>query len=260
MLRARRRVGTGRIAVSALLGTPVRNPSGEFLGRVSDLVVDLRENLERVPVSQVLLRRRGQAVAGTSWTSLSPGEGGASLVLTGALAPVEPVSDTQLLVRRDILDAPVVLVDPPRRARVSDVVLDAQEHGAWVVELDVSAGGAWRRLLRRPHTAVEAPVRLSEVHLASPAGHSAQLRVPGALVFGLGPHAMAELLTRVSVAHVRDILQVADPQTSGQAVSLLHPHVRARVTGASPPPRRLRRLAGWRVRHPDRDGSEGDRR
>ena len=39
---------------------------------------------------------------------------------------------TDVLVRRDVLDSPVVLADPPRRARVSDVVLLVEDGRAWV--------------------------------------------------------------------------------------------------------------------------------
>jgi hypothetical protein len=34
------------------------------------------------------------------------------------------------------------------------------------------------------------------------------------------------------------------------AVQLLHPHIRARVAGHGSPPRRTRRLNGWRIHRP----------
>ncbi len=141
--------------------------------------------------------------------------------------------------RRDLLDAPVVLADPPRRARVSDVVLDVQDGGAWVVGLDLSTGRALRRLVGTATTApTDEQVRLSQVHLVSSKAHAAQLELPDAMVFGLEPQAMAELLTRLPVTHARDILRVADARVLEKALPLLHPHVLSRVTrvwpGATP--------------------------
>lgn len=241
----------GRTTFSALLGTPVVSRDGARVGQVGDLVVDLGVDLDRVPVTRVLIEGHRRARRAVPWTGLVLRPQERSLALVGGTTAVEELAPSEVLVRRDVLDSPVVLVDPPGRTRVSDVVLEVDAGGAWVTGLDLSASGALRRLIggSRP-AAVGEPVQLSRVHLASAAGHRAQLAVPGALVFRLGPEGMAEVLTRVSVAHARDILRVADHGVRDRAVSLLHPHVRSRVTGAAPPPRRTRRLAGWRLHRP----------
>jgi hypothetical protein len=244
--------------VSVLLGTSVVSPDGKGVGHVGDLVVDLAANLDRAPVTRVVIDRRGRIRSAVPWTGLAPSRDDGRLVLVEPMDALPDLAPAEVLVRRDILDSPVVLADPPGRARVSDVVLETDARGAWVVELDVSNSGVLRRLAGRSRADVVAePVRLSEVHLVSPGGHAAQLRVPRAMVFRLGPKAMAEVLTRVSVVHARDILRVADRGVLKQAVPLLHPHVRSRVTGAEPPPRRTRRLAGWRVHRPDRRSGSG---
>lgn len=249
----------GRTMVSTLLGTPVVAPDGHRVGRVGDLVVDLAVDLDRVPVTRVVVDRRAGGRRAAAWAALEARPDGDGLVLVGPAVPLPEPVPTEVLVRRDILDCPVVLADPPGRARVSDVVLDTDAHAAWLVALDLSTAGALSRLVGRSRRAAAVePVHLSEVHLASSAGHAAQLAVPEAMVFRLGPEAMAEVLTRVSVAHARDILRVADRGVLQQALVLLHPHVRARVTGVAPPPRRTRRLAGWRVHRPG-SGKEGRR-
>ena len=100
---------------------------------------------------------------------------------------------------------------------------------------------------------------LARVHLTSRHGHAAQLAVPGSTVLTLPAHGMAEVLTRVPVAHARDIVQAADRRVRDDAVRLLHPHVRARVTGSGGPPRRTRRFDGWRLHRPGRPPPGGDR-
>ena len=55
----------------------------------------------------------------------------------------EPFEDSglgpcELLVRRDVLDSPVITADPPRRTRVSDVLVDIGVAEARVVGVDLS--------------------------------------------------------------------------------------------------------------------------
>jgi sporulation protein YlmC with PRC-barrel domain len=253
--------GSDRTMVSALLGTHVTAEDGAVVGRVRDLVVDLAVGLDRVPVTGGLIERRGASPLSVPWSRLTSRRDGDGMVLVGTEPVVEHrLTPSEVFVRRDILDSPVVLTDPPRRARVSDVVLERDVAGTWAAELDVSTAGALRRLLgtSRP-AAVSGSVRLSEVILASAGGHAAQLAAPGTMVFRLGPAEMAEVLTRVSVAHARDILRVADHRVLEQALSLLHPHVRSRVTGTEPSPRRVRRLAGWRLHRPAGGRDRGSR-
>jgi hypothetical protein len=131
--------------------------------------------------------------------------------------------------------------------------------GAWVVGLDLSPSGMVRRFLRgRSPADVPQAVPLSRVHLVSPHGHAAQLTAPGSTVLALPAERMAEVLTRVPVAHARDIIEAADQQAREDAVRLLHPHVRARVTGSEGPPRRARRFSGWRVHRPGTHPRTGD--
>lgn len=248
----------GRLLVSTLLGAPVLDLDGRRVGTVRDVAVDLAVSRDRPPVTSVLLQQ-GRRRWAVPWPSLTPEANGRALVLTRQAPPPEPGSPRELHVRRDLLDTPVIVVDPPRRARVSDVVLETGPRGAWVVELDISTAGVLRRLTRgsgsgagsraRPGAAVE-PVRMSEVHLGSAVAHAAQLADPDASILSVGPQGLAEILTRAPVAQAREILRLADPDVAQAAVDSLHPHVRSRVTGRGTTGRRTRRLAGWRLHRP----------
>jgi hypothetical protein len=242
----------GSRTLSAVVGTAVRSPDGRVAGQVRDLVVDLAGGLDRVPVTGVVIGGHGQVDRVVAWDRLRAGGRHWSL-LSPEVAPAAhaPHRSTELLVRRDILDSPVVLADPPGRARVGDVVLDLDEHHAWVTGLDLSSASVVRRLLRRPVAAERvAQVPVSNVHFVSSPAHSAQLAVPDAMIFGLQPRGMAEVLTRVPVAHGRDILGVADERVVDRTLPLLHPDVRSRLVHAGPAPRRTRRLAGWVLHRP----------
>ena len=250
--------GVGTQPVSAVLGAPVHDAAHHRIGRVRDLVIDLATSAERPQVTGVLVRLRGGRRALVPWDSLDP-----TTVAGGHVSDSRPAPaslPTQLLVRRDVLDSPVVLADPPRRGRVSDVVLEIDAGGARVLGLDLSTAGALRRLVRRPLTADHEPsVPLSHVLLASPHGHAAQLAAPGSSgLLRLPPETLAEVLTRVSTAHARDIVRAVDWGARDRALRLLHPHVRRRVLGSEGPPRRSRRLDGWRLRPPGRQPPGGD--
>ena len=249
----------GSRVLSSIVGTPVRSRDGRDEGRVRDLVIDLAGGLDRVPVTGVLISGGGRSDRLVAWHRLRARGDHWALVPTASTDAAEAfaVGTTEVLVRRDILDSPVVLADPPRRARVSDVVLDLDEGRAWVTGLDISTAGTLRRMLGRPAAPERIEqVSLAKVHLVSAPAHSAQLAVPEAMVYGLEPQGMAEVLTRVPVPHARDILRVADQRVLDSALRLLHPHVLGRVTGTGPAPRRIRRLAGWRLHRPDRPSEQ----
>ncbi len=249
----------GEQLFSTVLGTTVHDPLGHRLGRVADVVVDLDADLDRIPVTRVVIRTSAGERVAAPWIGIR--RDGNGLVAGGPPGhfAASSLGPTDLLVRRDILDGPVVTATPPRRTRVSDVVVDIATHGAWVTGVDLSPAGALSRLLRRGSSDHRPMVPLSRVHLLSRHGHAAQLAAPGAMVRSLPPEQMAEVLTRVPVSHARDILRVVDPSARDEAVELLHPHVRARVTGSGDPPRPTRRLVGWRLHPPRTAHRSGDR-
>ena len=252
----------GSRVLSSIVGTPVRSPDGRDEGRVRDLVIDLAGGLDRVPVTGVLIGGRGRSDRVVAWDRLRARSDHWTLVPAASpdAAAAVGAGSTEVLIRRDLLDSAVVLADPPRRARVSDVVLDLDEERAWLTGLDISTAGALRRMLGRSAAPERVEqVSLAKVHLVSAPAHSAQLAVPEAMVYGLEPQGMAEVLTRVPVPHARDILHVADQRVLDSALPMLHPHVLDRVTGAGPPPRRTRRLAGWRLHRPDHRAKQAPR-
>jgi hypothetical protein len=256
----------GSRTLSWVLRTPVLDDDGRRLGRVRDLVIDLAEGLDRVPVTWVVVGGRRGSTEIRPWRHLSEDASRPALVVGEPRpGPELALASTEVLARRDILDTPVIVAVPPRSARVSDVVLDLDDQGAWVTGLDLSTLSLLRRLLGRATPAPpNAQVRLSEAHLVSSPAHAALLAVPDAMVLGgLEPDEMAEVLTRVPVAHARDILRVADRRVLDQALPLMHPHIRSRVTASEPAPRRTRRLAGWLLRRPrhdqERDAGAGSR-
>lgn len=170
---------------------------------------------------------------------------------------------TELLLVRDVLDAPVYDVGRGRVTRVGEVWLEeGPDSTLRVAGLEVGAASTWHRLVprsrRRRSPAPGARVLgLGEVHLLSRRGHDAQLAALGSAVHRLDAHELAGLLTSLPVEMAADVVRRLPPTRTEEARVRLHPHVSARLArglgeGDADGPRRTRRTAGWRLNRPHR--------
>ena len=249
---------TGPRTLSSVVGTPVFTPRGDAVGSVHDLVVDLDADQGRFPVAGVVVARPGDSDLTVAWGHLTERAGlpGLTLADEDSEAGWAP-RPTQIRARRDLLDAPVVLVDRPRRARVSEVVLDLSPDRAWVTGLDTRRAGLCGACEGNPRGC---RTGTGSAHAGAP--HlTGRTRRParGASCPGVqaDPAGDGGVVARVSVTHARKILAVADRRVARTTLSLLHPQVRARVTGADGVPRRTRRFAGWLLHRPVRGSGPG---
>ena len=175
------------------------------------------------------------------------------LVAGWEAASDRPLAAHELLLGRDLLDGPVVALDPPRRGRVGDAVVEVSPTGAWVTALDLSPARVVHRLLPRrwrPPPGRREPVPLTRAHPGSLRGHLAVLAAPRPPVGRLPADEVAEVLTRVSPLHARELAARVAPDVRTEAEGLLHPHVRRRLSGEPTPWRRTTRLGGWRLHRP----------
>ena len=258
------------LLLTSLLGRPVRDAAGRRVGRLRDLVAEVGPEADRWRVTEGVLeagrpgRRRHCRVP---WAALVVSGATHDIGLVVGWEPAEdrPLTPHELLLGRDVLDGPVVALDPPRRGRVGDAVLEVSPDGAWVTALDLSPVRVVHRLFpwrwRLPPSHRE-PVPLTRAHPGSLRGHRAVLAAPRPPVGRLGAHEVAEVLTRVSPLHARDLAAHVAPDVRTEAEGLLHPHVRRRLSGEPTPWRRTTRLGGWRLHrpHPRPQGPPGPHR
>jgi hypothetical protein len=172
---------------------------------------------------------------------------------------------TEVLLVRDVLDAPGYDIAAARTVRIGEVWLQRLPEGAVVVAgVETDPRGALHRLRpRRRHAARPSTrvVRLADVHLASRHGHDAQLAAAGSAVHHLDEQQLAELLTSLPVELAAEVVRRVP--RSRAAVRRLHPQVAARlgrVLGTAPRwgRRRARRTAGWRRHRPGGRPPGGD--
>lgn len=174
---------------------------------------------------------------------------------------------TEVLLVRDVLDAPAYDVAAARTVRVGEVWLHRLAEGALVVAgVETDPRSVLHRLRPRRRRAARPTtrlVRLTDVHLASRHGHDAQLAAAGSAVHRLDEQQLADLLTSLPVELAAEVVFEMPRDRATAAVGRLHPQVSARlgrVLGTVPRQglRRTRRMAGWRRHRPSGRQPGGD--
>lgn len=125
----------------------MRSPDGRGVGHVRVLVIDLAGGLDRLPVTGVVIGGLGQADRVVAWDRMRAlGNHGAlvSPESTDVAQGRAAATSTAVLVRRDVLDSPVVTADPRAEHGSGAVVLDLDEGRAWVTGLEISTAGTLR--------------------------------------------------------------------------------------------------------------------
>src|SRR5262245_15637920 len=131
--------------LSQCIGLPVRDPTGEPLGTIADLIVAIGN--DRYPPVTGLVVRTDRRQIFLPWSSVeSLDDGGASLrVHTIDITKFAQRQD-EILLRLDLLDKQIVDLEGRKVIRVNDVRLDEVDGRLRVVAVDVGAAGLVRRL------------------------------------------------------------------------------------------------------------------
>jgi flagellar motility protein MotE (MotC chaperone)/sporulation protein YlmC with PRC-barrel domain len=137
------------VALSELLGSAVRDPSGAIRGRVRDVAVAPQDHPTRI-VYLIVRTAEGERMLPAESLKAC----GAMVRAAGDASTWERYtpSDGLLLLKRDLLDQQIIDVHGRKVVRVNDVEIDATPTNGLValnvVAVDVGARGAIRRLAR----------------------------------------------------------------------------------------------------------------
>jgi hypothetical protein len=222
------------LRVTDLLTAPVRADGGS-VGSVADLVVGGGGS---APVVCAVLVKRGRRLVRVGWDEV-PRWGGGGIELVGGAPVVDPdperLAESELLVRRDVLDVQVVDLRGHRTARVGDVLMAERDDGRLaLVAVDVGLGAVIRRLgwgRLGGHFPAEL-VRWDALHLTSRRGHALQVTTPEAPIHQLPPEELALLLENLSTTHARDVLRTVSSERVADTLAAVHPRVGRRVLAA----------------------------
>ena len=195
--------------LSLVVGGALRDPAGERLGRVDDLIVRLGDP-GYPPITGFLV-----TVAGRQ--AYVPAERVASIE-HGAVTLREPKIDLrrferrpeEVLLKEDVLDHQLINVDGARLVRANEIEL-ARLQGWWrVVGVDTGPRGGFRRLLPKPLAGRVAPGEFLDWASVEPfVGHvpTVRLRVPHPKLAKLHPAQIADLVEAASHREGEEIIE-----------------------------------------------------
>ena len=227
------RAGGGGTYLSALLRHQLADRGGQPLGRLDDVIIQLR-GTQYPPVTGLVARvgRRQVFIPAAQVSSLA----GDTLTLTSARVDLRRFErrNGELLLRADVLGHRLIDVRQARLVRATDLRLSPRD-GNWVLDA-VDTGP-------RPHRLPGLPARRERARAARDwrdfeplIGHagSAKLRGPFARIRRLKPAQIADLLEDASKAEETEILgQVhADPELEADVFEELDEDLATRLLGS----------------------------
>ena len=192
--------------LSQCIGLPVRDPSGEPLGTIADLIVAIGD---RYPPVTGLVARTDRRNIFLPWHNVHTfDEGGAQLrVRTIDIGKFQQRQD-EILLKADLLDKQIVDIEGRKVIRVNDVSLDDIEGRLRVVAVDVGAAGLFRRLgLEGPFRTIARNMRAGvperyidweDVDPLDSTIASIRLRVPHAKLAELHPADLAAIIEELT--------------------------------------------------------------
>ena len=223
--------------LSQCIGLPVRDPSGEPLGTIADLIVAIGD---RYPPVTGLVARTDRRNIFLPWHNVRTlDEGGARLrVRTIDIGKFQQRQD-EILLKADLLDKQIVDIEGRKVIRVNDVSLDEIEGRLRVVAVDVGAAGLFRRLgLEGPFRTLARNVRAAvperyidweDVDPLDSTIASVRLRVPHAKLAELHPADLASIIEELTPRDRLGVLATLDDEALADVVEEMEPDTQVEV-------------------------------
>jgi CBS domain-containing protein len=223
--------------LSRCIGLPVRDPSGEPLGTIADLIVAIGGKYP--PVTGMVVRTDKRRIF-IPWSDVERFD------LRGASLHVRTIDigkfrqrPNEILLKANLLDKQIVDIEGRKVIRVNDVSLDNVEGRLRVVAVDVGAAGLLRRL------GIEGPFRTiaRNLHASLPERYidwedvdpldttiaSVRLRVPHAKLAELHPADLASIIEDLAPRDRAGILASLDDEALADAVEEMEPETQVDI-------------------------------
>ena len=217
--------------LSRCIGLPVRDPSGEPLGTIADLIVAIGGKYP--PVTGLVARTDRRRIF-IPWRDV------AAFDTAGARLRVRTIDmgkfqqrDNEILLKADLLDKQIVDIEGRKVIRVNDVSLDNVEGRLRLVAVDVGAAGLLRRLgieggfrtiarnLRLP--VPERYIDWEDVDPLDSTIASVRLRVPHRRLAQLHPADLADIIEDLAPRDRAGVLASLDDESLADAVEEMDP-------------------------------------
>ncbi len=222
---------------SRVLKKMVINEHGRKIGTLGDLVMVPGEGFPQV--SHVIVRQRKRTVT-IPWSSISLFNRYVVSV-RGSATDFAPYTEaeSEILIKRDILDKQIVDVDGAKVVRVNDIKLGKYKDFLCILSVDIGMSGLLRRLgyerfgnkvasllnkeIPRQEISWEY-VQPLEMNLSRLALTMAQDQLSE-----MHPADLASIISNISHQHIHTVLISLDTETAGEAIHELDPELRTRI-------------------------------
>ena len=229
------------VALSELLGAPVRDPSGAAAGRVREVAVTPQDHPTRIAFLIVRTPRGERAVPADQLRSCR-----ATVRINSSQATWEPYapSDGVLLLKRDLLDQQIIDVHGRKVVRVNDVELEStpiNDHVHLdVVSVNVGARGAIRRLGKGIIPARTLRALLEKVPpnvipwqfvnlLETDPARRVKLKISYDGLSQLHPADIADIIEDLAPAEQKSVIEAMDEEVAAGALEEIEPDVQRSI-------------------------------
>ena len=229
--------------MSDLMGKPVADVDGEYVGYLEDLVATVRGDKPHPTVIALAVKRSSGLV-------LIPFSDVVVLV-----APAIPLSkriqdilayqpgEHDLFLARDVLDKQIIDTDGVRVVRVNDLELMRVNGNFYVANVDVGGMGLLRRLglAKTTQSLVGRFARSRSANMISweevellPGNQPMRLRVPGKKIAELHPADLAEIISDLNRSESGRLLETLDAKTVADTLEEVEPDFQASLVETMP--------------------------
>ncbi len=223
--------------LSQCIGLPVRDPSGEPIGTIADLIVAIGD---RYPPVTGLVASTDKRLIFLPWRNVEGlDEAGARLRVPTIDIGKFRQRQNEILLKADLLDKQIVDIEGHKVIRVNDVSVDEIEGRLRVVAVDVGAAGLLRRLgietisralarnLRR--SLPERYIDWEDVDPLESTIASVRLRVPHAKLAELHPADLADIIEDLAPRDRLGVLATLDDEALADVVEEMDPDTQVEV-------------------------------
>ena len=219
--------------LSQVLGRPIRDLEGLRVAKVTDVIVRLGDD-DHPPVTGLVARYRRRDFFLSRWRITELNENGVRL--NSDILDLRPFvrRESEVLLRRDVLDKQLIDVDGKRVVRVNDVQI-IQAAGDWrVTGADVSLQGLWRRLAPAGFAGTRKPVEVldwADVGYLATDAATVQLKSSSDKLARLHPVEIARLAEALSYHHGSEVVESLDDETAAETLEEMPAERQVRILG-----------------------------
>ena len=225
----------GRVSLTALLGTPVTDASGQLRGRLKDVAVATGADAGKV--AGLVLKSRAGLVLVPSQDVIETPAGTLELRSTDAIVPLKD-EGSFLFLQQDLVDRQIIDINGRKVVRVNDVDLEWMQQGdvriLRVVEVEVGLRGAFRRVFKGilPRASLESlsrkfkyrgiPWHFVDVIEVDPA-RRVKLRIAHERLADMHPSDLADILEDLAPAERDAVFTSLDEEVAAEALEEVDP-------------------------------------